>query len=209
MPLVLHDYELSADAYKARLLLALLGLDYEKVPVDVFPGRETDGAAFRRLNPRGTVPVLVDGDVVVRSPEAILVHLASTRDPAGAWLPRDPAGFAAVMDWLTFAAHDLKAADEARLEEMVRIPPTVADPAGGTRRAYRILDDHLARQSFDGVGFLAGSTPTIADIACFPAVILSIEFGCALEEYPKLRTWTRRIRALPGFVAMPGVPEFL
>ncbi|WP_181703169.1 glutathione S-transferase family protein [Chthonobacter albigriseus] len=209
MALVLHDYELSADAYKARLLVSILGLDCVKVPVDVFPGRETDGAAFRAVNPRGTVPVLVDGDIVIRSPEAILAHLAARHDPSGRWLPRDAAGYAATLDWLAFAAHDLKAADEARLEEMLGLPPTVADPLGGTRRAYRILDDHLVRQSFDGLPFLVGDTPTVADIACFPAVVLSIEFGCALEEYPKLRSWTRRIRALPGFVAMPGVPEFL
>ncbi len=207
MPIILHDYELSSDAYKARLMLALLDVAHDRVPVDVFPGRETDSTAFRALNPLGTVPVLTDGAVVLRTAEAILVHLASTRDPSGSWLPSGQ--MAAIMDWLVFAARDLKAADEARLQEMLRIRPTVADPLAGARRAYRILDDRLARQGFAGLGYLAGAFPTIADIACFPPVALSVEFGWALEEFPKLRNWTRRIRALPGFVAMPGVPEFL
>lgn len=207
MPIVLHDYELSSDAYKARLMLALLGIGYKRVPVDVFPGRETESVPFRGLNPLGTVPVLTDGSIVLRTAEAILVHLATTRDPSGAWLPAGQHG--PVLDWLVFAARDLRAADEARLSEMLRIPPTIADPLAGARRAYRILDDHLARQGFAGLAYLAGASPTIADIACFPPVALSVEFGWALEEFPKLRNWTRRIRALPGFVAMPGVPEFL
>ena len=209
MTLVLHDYELSADAYKARLMLALLGVDHRRVPVDVHPGREQDGDAFRRLNPHGTVPVLVDGDVTVRSAEAILCHLAARHDPARTWLPEDPAAFAATMDWLIFAARDLDAADEARLEEMLGTPPRLADPKAAARRAFRILEDHLVRQCLSGADFLVRDRPTIADVAAFPAAALAVDFGDAREGFPRLRVWTRRIRALPGFIAMPGVPEFL
>ena len=38
----LHDYAASANCFKVRLLLAQLGLDYERVPVDIFAGDTLD-----------------------------------------------------------------------------------------------------------------------------------------------------------------------
>ena len=106
---------MSAAAYKARLCLALLGVPCVKRAVDVYPGLDNNSAAFLALNPRGTVPVLVDGDLTVIGAEAILCHLAATHDRGGTWLPRDQS-FAVVMSWLFFATDELKAADAARLE---------------------------------------------------------------------------------------------
>ncbi|WP_181705791.1 glutathione S-transferase family protein [Chthonobacter rhizosphaerae] len=206
---VLHDWELSAGCYAVRLMASLLGVAYHKALVDVHPGGETEGAAFRALNPRGTVPVWVEGPLVIGDTVAILGHLAATRDPSGAWLPREGAAFARTLDWLAFAARRLPAADTARLHAMAGLATGMTDAAGAAREAFRALDDHLARQAVDGHGFLAGPTPTVADIACFPSVALGVDFGEALERSPKLRAWTRRIRALPGFVTTPGVPEFL
>ena len=207
--MVLYDYELSADAYKARLLLSLLGVAYEKRPVDVFPGREHLSAELLELNPLGGVPILVDGDLVLGDPEAILCHLAASRDAQRTWLPTDGRGFAETMAWVFFAARRLAAAEAARLQDMLQLPAAMADPAGKARAAFRILEERLALQSFTGRPFLVGQAPTVADLACFPAVALSVDFGMTLEEFPQLRGWTRRIRGLPGFIAMPGIPEFL
>jgi glutathione S-transferase len=51
----------------------------------------------------------------------------------------------------------------------------------------------------------SGSHPTIADIAIFPDVVLSEEGGVSRLDYPALRRWTDRVKALPGFTIMPGV----
>src|SRR5438477_450541 len=53
----LHDYAASANCYKVRLLLAQLGRDYERVPVDIFDG-DTLTPEFARLNPHRSTPVL-------------------------------------------------------------------------------------------------------------------------------------------------------
>ncbi len=50
-----------------------------------------------------------------------------------------------------------------------------------------------------------GSRPTIADIACFPNVALAPDGGVSLDPYPSVRLWMRAIRALPGFIEMPGI----
>jgi len=60
----LHDYPLSGNCYKVRLLLSLLGVDCERVPVDFFPGREHRTPRFLALNPAGQIPVLEHDDLV-------------------------------------------------------------------------------------------------------------------------------------------------
>ena len=207
--LILYDYELSADAYKARLLMSLLGVRYEKRAVDVFPGGEHRSPDFLTLNPRGTVPVLVDSELVLGDAEAILCHLAASHDASRSWLPADGGAHAQTMAWLFFAARQLAIAEAARLESVLQLPAGTLDAAGKARAAFRIVEERLAEQSFVGSDFLAAARPTIADIACFPAVALSIDFGMTLEEFPKLRRWTRRLRQLPGFIGMPGIPAYL
>ena len=63
----------------------------------------------------------------------------------------------------------------------------------------------LAEQLFDGLTFLTGARPTIADIACFPNTALAPDGGVSLDPYPSIRLWMRAIRSLPGFIEMPGI----
>ncbi|MEM7566969.1 MAG: glutathione S-transferase family protein [Pseudomonadota bacterium] len=205
MTLVLHDYALSAGAYKVRLFLALAGIAHETVGVDVFPGRENEGAAFLARAPMGDVPVLTDGDVVVETAEATLIHLAETRAPD--WLPGDQPDRARTLAWLVFAARDLAAADGARMAAILGTP--AGDQAARATRAFATLEDHLVLRGLAGERFLAAPAPTVADIAAFPPAALAVEYGEDLSRFPKLRAWSRRIRALPGFIGMPGVPEFV
>jgi len=67
----LHDYAASGNCYKARLLLALLGHSYERVPVDIFAG-DTLTDAYGALNPVRETPVLEldDGTVITQSPRS-------------------------------------------------------------------------------------------------------------------------------------------
>ena len=60
----LYDFELSGNCYKVRLLLSLLGLEWEPVTVDLMHGEER-APEFLRLNPRAQVPVLMDDDLVI------------------------------------------------------------------------------------------------------------------------------------------------
>jgi glutathione S-transferase len=62
------------------------------------------------------------------------------------------------------------------------------------------MNNHLATRQWLACGRL-----TIADVACFPYVALAPEGGVALDAYPNVGRWLARIRALPGYVAMPGL----
>jgi len=75
MGLRLYDYTLSGSCYKVRLLMNFLGLEYERVPVDFYPGREHKTPAFLEINALGQLPVLEDGALRLRDSQAILCHL--------------------------------------------------------------------------------------------------------------------------------------
>ena len=81
--MILYDYVLSASCYKVRLMAALVGEKLTLTAVDFHPGREHKSPAFRDLNPAGTLPVLVDGDLVLTESTAMLVYLATR---AGGWM---------------------------------------------------------------------------------------------------------------------------
>jgi glutathione S-transferase len=67
----LYDYDASGNCFKVRLLLALLGSDYERVPVDIFAG-DTLTPEFARLNPVRETPVLALGKTALETLEGRL-----------------------------------------------------------------------------------------------------------------------------------------
>ncbi len=206
--ITLYDFELSASCYKVRLLLSLLKRDYRRVAVDFFPGFEHRKAAFLAINPLGQLPVLVDDGLVVRDAQAILAYLARRHDPARTWLPEEPAAFGATMSWLFFAASELSAATAARLHDLLDFPADGDGAKEAARRAFRVMDDHMTRREFAGGAWFVGDGATLADIALFPSIALSRDFGQEHDEFAALRRWMRRVRGLEGFVAMSGIPEF-
>jgi glutathione S-transferase len=206
--LVLYNYELDDSCYRVRLALSLLGLEWQAVPVDVFPGKEHLSPPFLALNPSGRLPILRDGDLVLHGTEAIIAHLARAHDPSGKWLPAQGLEFAAVMQWLIFSAHDLGVTIAARQHSLFGNSRDETSLRAASSRAIRIMDDHMTARRFVQAEWFAAEHPTIADIALFPAFALSRDFGIDHDEYPALRQWARRFRALPGFKTMPGIPDY-
>ena len=206
--LVLYNYELDDRCYRVRLALSLLGLEWQAVAVDVFPGKEHLSPPFLALNPSGRLPILRDGDLVLHGTEAILAHLARSHDPTGKWLPAQGVEFAEVMQWLIFSAHDLGVTITARQHSLFGTRGDETSLRTASSRAIRIMDDHMTVRGFAQEEWFATEHPTIADIALFPAFALSRDFGIDHDEYPALRRWARRFRALPGFRTMPGIPDY-
>lgn len=195
----LYDFELSGNAYRIRLMLALLGLDYEPVPLKLMQGEQRE-PAFLKLNPRGQVPTLDDDGTVVWDSLAILVYLA--RKYGGEkWLPLDAAGMAEVMQWLAVMENEvLYGLARARVICKFKRPGNLEEVQLLGRKALDVLEQRLAAHPW-----LALDRVTIADIGCFPYVALAPEGEIPLDNYPGVRKWIERIKALPGFVGMPGI----
>ena len=195
----LYDLTLSGNCYKVRLLAALAGIPLEIVPVD-FLGGEHKRPPLIELNPWGELPILVDGEVVLRDSQAILVYLAR-RYAGEAWLPGNPAAMAEAVQWLSTAANEVQnGPGAARLVDKFGY---ALDKADTLRRAARILP--LIEARLADHDWLALDRPTIADCAVLPYVALAPEGGVSLSDFPHIRAWIARVKALPGFVPMPGV----
>ena len=94
----LYDYAASGNCFKVRLLLGMLGREYERVPVDIFGG-DTLTDAYFAINPLRETPVLeLDDGTRIAQSSAILWYLAEGTP----LLPADALGRAQVVQWLAF-----------------------------------------------------------------------------------------------------------
>ncbi len=199
----LYGVPLSGHCHRVKLFLHLLGVKYEQIDANA-DVRAT--AEFRKLNPLGQIPVLIDGDLVISDSNAILVYLAKRYAADSTWLPQDAMGAAQVQRWLSIAAGELRYGPaNARiyaLWKMGKDDPVRAAEIG--RDLLGFMNQHLASRDY-----LASEYPTIADLACHSYVAHAPEGGIPLDEYPAVRAWLARIEKLPAFVAMPrsAIPE--
>lgn len=202
--MILYDYILSPSCYKVRLLASLLGADLHLRPVDFHPGREHKSEALLALNPAGSIPILVDEDLVLTESAAMLAYLAARHGPD--WLATDdPSALGQQQQWLAFSHRLTASLGGARLVEMLHFDGDLATLQASGLAALRELEAALMARRVSGSVFLIGTTPTIADIACFPYVALAPDGSLSLDPYPSIRIWMRAIRALPGFIEMPGI----
>lgn len=206
--ILLYDFDLDENCYKVRLMLSMLGLGYRKIAVNMFPAREHLQPSLLELNPRGSLPILTDGEVALCEAESILAYLVRAYDGGGQWLPGEPKHFGLVASWLQFASRDLHAAWMLRRHAVLDEPADATALSAVVRRAFRLMEDHMTARGFDNAEWFVGDRPSLAEIALFPAIALSRDFGVDHEAYPALRRWMRRVRSIPGFLTMPGIPDY-
>ncbi len=193
----LYDFPLSGNAYKARLMLALAGIDYHSQVVNLGAG-EQRSADFLKLNPAGQVPVLQDGDTVVAGSRGILEYLAGRYAPE--YLPEDTAERAQVVEWLCFVAARIDPGlSTARLIKLFNAERDYAAAEAVALASLLELEERLC-----GREWLVGAAPSIADIAVYPYVRHAEDGDIALDahQYPNVCAWLLRLESLPGYVAM-------
>ena len=186
----IYDYTASGNCYKVRLLLALLGRDYERVPVDIFGG-DTLTDAYAAINPLRETPVLeLDDGTRIAQSGAILWHLAEgTR-----YLPAEPRARAHVLQWLFFEQERVMGGIGGPRFRILTGRPEIPGRRAIGADALEQLEAHLGERDW-----LVGGWPTIADIAVFGYAHVAHDAG--LEPGPNVTAWFDALRSLPGFVA--------
>jgi glutathione S-transferase len=198
LPITLYGYKLSGHSHRAELMLRLLGLPFAFKEIDIFAGAQK-AESFQKLNPFGTVPVIDDAGTVVADSVAILVYLANRYDEQRSWLPADPAGSAEVQRWLSAAQGWLAFGPaRARIIQKFGVKHDLAAAQTLAQRLFQVLETQLADRAF-----LVGENPTLADVALYSYTAVAPEGGLDLAHYPAIRSWLRRVEALPGFEGMP------
>ena len=190
----LHDYAASGNCYKVRLALAQLGLQYERIPADIFAG-ETLTDDFARLNPARTTPVLVrDGQEPLPESAAILLHLAEGTE----LLPADPGQRAQVYRWLVFEQTDVIPA-VAGLR--FRLQTGRIEPDGREARGRRAAGEELLgflEGHLTGREWVAGESYSVADVALYGYVHVAHEAGYDMPA--AVGAWLERVAACPGYM---------
>jgi glutathione S-transferase len=205
--ITLYDYELSGNCYKLRLLMSFLQVPHKTVGIDFYPGREHKSEWFLKINPLGQLPVIADDGFVLRDAQAILAYLAARYDATGRWYPRDqPRLLGEVIQWLALADSITSTASAARLHDGIFYELDIEAARAGAHRLFRILDEHLWFGEQEGHEWICSAEhPTIADVACFPYIMLSEEGGISRQDYPAIRRWCDRFKRIKGFIVMPGI----
>ena len=211
----MSDYQLycfaqSGNAYRAALMLNLIGAKWEPVWIDFF------GAGIQRtpdyrdgVNEMGEVPVLVDGAKRLSQSAVILTYLARK---SGKFLPQGDDQEMESLRWIIFENQKVNG-----FLGPYRFLKNFAKPAGDPAVVGFLkgrIDNALAivNKRLTGRDFLVSDKPTIADISMtaylyYPAE----EFGFDIaKEHPAIGAWLKRMEALPGWAhpydIMPGYP---
>ncbi|NJD32530.1 MAG: glutathione S-transferase family protein [Gammaproteobacteria bacterium] len=202
----------SGSPYSWRVQLAL---EYKRLPYESnllqFSKQEHKSPQMLRMNPRGRVPVLKDGDFVVFESLACLLYL-DRKYPEPPIFGRTPEEAGTIMrvicEFQSYAethlmhivsAMFLEKMDE-RLEEVTRAMQVVAGEA-------RTIEGRLSRSDW-----LVGEHVSAADMVVFPGIMLLLR---AMEKreagelrsrflplettYPAIARWIGRMAALPGY----------
>jgi glutathione S-transferase len=198
--MLLYNSQVSGHCYKVRLLLAHLGIAYERQELSV-SDRSNRPDVLGGLNPALRVPTLVldDGRSLGESGAIIWYFGEGTR-----FVPDDPFERAQVLQWMFFEQYDHEPAIAVVrfwLAYSGRPREDFADRLDERLAAgYRALD--ALERHLDGRTWLVGGSMTLADIALYAYTHVADEGGFELDRYPAIGAWLERVASEPGHVSI-------
>ena len=196
--MLLYDSAVSGNCYKVRLLLAQLGIPYERQELSVVD-RSARQEILGGLNPALRVPTLVlDHGRALGESDAILWWLGEGTP----FVPADPWERAKVLQWMFFEqySHEPHIAVARFWLHMLGAAPSEEALAEKQRLGYLALD--ALEGGLVGQEFLVGGRYSIADIALYAYTHVAGEGGFDLGRYPAIRGWLARVAAQPGHVTI-------
>ncbi|UUX49630.1 glutathione S-transferase family protein [Nisaea acidiphila] len=169
----------------------------------------THDQEFLTINPKGLVPVLLDGDLTLSESNTICRYLATRENRAGL-LPADPEKRALVESWMDWQAAELNGAWKAAFMGLVRKDPNFSDSeiqlasVRTWNAQMALLEEHLASHD----PYICGANLTLADIVL--ALSTNRWEMTPMEKpiLPNIANWMERLSKRPGFRAhcRNGVP---
>ncbi len=203
----LYTYARSVAAHRVRIALNYKLITYTSRYVDV-TGEDLQDYRFRRLNPQGLAPVLVDDGHVISQSMAILEYLEE-RVPVRPLLPPDPWGRARVRSLAQLFVADVQPLHNRRVLRFLRDRVGVDD--GKLDRWFK----HWVMQGLEAAEYLLsgpetgsychGEQPTLADACLVPEVHRALARGYDLSAFPRVRSVYHTCTTLAAFQA--AAPE--
>jgi maleylacetoacetate isomerase len=203
----LYSFFNSSTSYRVRIALALKGLPFDYVPVNIRTGEQREAGYVAQVNPSAAVPALVDGDFSLGQSLAIIDYL-DAKQPEPRLLPQDAAARARVLELSSVIACDIHPVNNLRvlryLQDVLGVTPAQKDAwyrhwiDDGLAMVERLLQSH--GNGKDGA-WCFGDAPTLADCCLVPQIANAQRMGCDTSAYGHvMRAYTHAI-AHPAFQA--------
>jgi glutathione S-transferase len=195
----LYNSQLSGNCWKVRQLLALRGIPYERIELDVID-RSNRRDVLGGKNPALRVPTLEldDGEHLAES-NAIIWYLADGTP----CVPDNPLDRARVLQWMFFEQYEVEPnLAVARfwvsiIGERDKYAAELEGKWQAGNRALAAIDEQLEDRDW-----LVGDAFSIADVSVYAYTHVAEEGGFDLGAYPAVCTWLDRVAARPGYVPM-------
>jgi len=214
----LYNYFFSSTSYRVRIALALKGVDFNYIPVNLRT-LEQRSEAFLQRNPAGGVPLLVEGDVSLSQSLAILDYLEQTH-PSPALLPKDTVTRARVLELSLAVACDIHPVNNQRVLRYLQSELGASEAQKQAWYAHWIAEGLSAieqllvheRARGDAGPYAFGATPSWADCCLVPQFANALRMHCDVSAYPLTQAVSNHCIAQPAFaqaapLAQPDAPQ--
>ena len=183
---------------RPRWLLEELGVPYEVKLVRLDAG-EQKAPGYLKLNPNGTVPTLVDGDLVLWESAAICEYLADKYADRGFAPAVGTAERGKYYQWIHYAMSTIEPPllmvflHSIRLPEAERVPQIVDAARERLDAALAVVNDALA-----GREWMLGSQFTVADVMIGSTLSWAQRMGIIGDGHPNTQAYVARCMARPA-----------
>lgn len=202
--LTLYSYWRSSAAWRVRIALNLKQLEHDLVSVNLLQG-EQHGQALRAVNPQELIPVLRDGQRLVRQSMAIMEYLDETY-PQRPLLPATSRDRARVRSIAQVIACDIHPLNNLRVQQYLE------RELGASEEQRNAWTRHWIALGFDAVEamladnpatgeFCEGDDPGFAECCLVPQLYNARRFGVDVSKYPNILRIDAACAALPAFEA--------
>jgi len=200
----LYSFFNSSTSYRVRIALALKGLPYDTLPINIRTGAHRAADYVENINPSAGVPALVDGALQLSQSLAIIDYL-DARHPEPRLIPLDPEQRARVLELTNAIAGDIHPVNNLRvlryLQDVLHVTPEQKDAwyRHWIDEGMATVERLLARY---GCGpWCFGETPTLADVTLVPQIANALRMGCPLDRYERAMAVYAHAIAHPAFMA--------
>ena len=189
------------NGWKVSIMLEETGMPYTLKPVNIGAGDQFR-PDYLAISPNGRMPAIVDhdapdGPLPVFESGAILIHLA---EKSGRFMPTTARGRKECLEWLFWQVGNLGPM-AGQLSHFVNYAQSVEDAdhsyshrryAGEYHRCLGVLERRL-----QGRDYILGKY-SIADMICWPWVLIAKPLGQALDEFPHVSRWREAVKVRPA-----------
>ena len=192
-------YSPTPNGWKISIMLEECELPYNTILMDLKKGDQFQ-SDFLRISPNNRMPAIVDyneksAPVTIFESGAILLYLA---EKTGKFIPNSKLGKKKVMEWLFWQVGNLGPMGGQHSHFWNYAPKSEKDGYAANRyaeeydRCFEVLERQLEGQEY------IVNEYSIADIICWPWVLIAKAMGRSLDAYPNVTNWRQRVKERPA-----------